>query len=132
MTLSVVCNLRQLTIGKAAMDGIPQLPPVTQQLFDAFWNLTNIPLHPLDWQRFYCFVRACHYRRQKKLLDGGFFRLLLSHGVSEERAKYLDDIFRHCYNVLGEPIPLVAISVNAAKVRSASMRQGSGSNNSTQ
>ena len=115
------------------MDSVPQLPLVTQQLFDAFWNLTNIPLHPLDWQRFYCFVRACHYRRQKKLLNGGFFRLLLSREVSEERAKYLDDIFRHCYNVLSEPIPLVAISVNAAKVRSASMRHRSGSrsNNST-
>jgi hypothetical protein len=101
------------------MDNAPRLPPVIKQLFDTI----NIPItHPLDWQRFYDFVRACHFRRQKRLLNGGFFSLLCSQGVPEESAKRLDSIFNHCYKILSTPIPLRAISVKAAEVRSASMR----------
>ena len=41
-----------------------ELPPVTRRLFVQFVNCANRrALHPLDWRRFYAFVRFCHARR---------------------------------------------------------------------
>ncbi len=54
-----------------------ELPPATRKLFVQFVNCANRRvLHPLDWRRFYAFVRFCHSRRVR-LYDSELKHLLI-------------------------------------------------------
>jgi len=79
----------------------PKLPPKAKQLFERFVRLANKrALHPLDWKRFYGFVRFCH-AYHIKLQDSSLSRLLVLSGFSEKEAHYLADLYRHQREILG-------------------------------
>ena len=73
----------------------PKLPPEAQKLFTRFVGLaTKTALHPLDWKRFYGFVCHCHGRRLK-LAEHDVKRLLVTAGFSEDKARYIADVYEH-------------------------------------
>ncbi|KXS51984.1 MAG: hypothetical protein AWU57_3627, partial [Marinobacter sp. T13-3] len=64
----------------------PKLPPQSHKLFKRFTNLANkTALHPLDWKRFYEFVR--NSRMRKPLAEEDMARLLSKEGFPEECAR---------------------------------------------
>lgn len=69
-----------------------ELSPQSSKLFNRFALLANkSSLHPLDWERFYEFVR---YNRQK--LSEHYVRdALEKFGFSREKAIYIADIYAH-------------------------------------
>lgn len=78
----------------------PELPPATRRLFVRFVNCANrSALHPLDWRRFYQFVRYCH-GRHVKLSQGRLHVLLVRGHFPERNAEYLADIYEHCRKTL--------------------------------
>jgi hypothetical protein len=90
------------------------LPPTIQKLFDAFTHLANkTVLHPLDWERFYGFVRACHYHSCRPHETDLLLRLLCNKGFAEEKAEYLVSVFGHCYAILSAPVPPLTKSIKA-------------------
>lgn len=77
-----------------------RLPPTAKNAFDRFVTLANKScLHPLDWKRFYGFVRVCHARRVH-LYEDDLIRLLLKAGFDKGKASYIADIFHHCTDLL--------------------------------
>lgn len=74
---------------------MPELPPATCKLFVQFINCANRSvLHPLDWRRFYRFIRFCHSRRVK--LSRDCLRDLLIRGhFSKQKAADLAEIYLH-------------------------------------
>lgn len=88
-----------------------QFPFTLEYLFTQFMHLANKSvLHPLDWERFYKFIRACHYHKFKdeellrnRLIQGGF---------SEEYADEVVNIFEHSYKILSTPVPTITTSLS--------------------
>lgn len=76
-------------------DQFPELPPVARKHFAQFINCANrSSMHPLDWKRFYRFVRFCHAKRVR--LESGSLRILLVRGhFSETKAAHLANIYEH-------------------------------------
>lgn len=73
----------------------PKLSPKTQEKFDTFVTLANRnSLHPLDWERFYEFARACHVFRTKTN-EENVFRLLVHAGFDEEYALKIATVYGH-------------------------------------
>jgi hypothetical protein len=78
----------------------PKLPPQAQKLFTRFVKLSNkSALHPLDWRKFYDFVRHCH-ARNIKIGEEEVQRLLAAAGFSERYARYIATIFQHGVELL--------------------------------
>jgi hypothetical protein len=70
----------------------PKLPPYSAQLFSQFTSLANKSvLHPLDWQRFYTFVR--NSRMRNELPDEDMARLLIKQGFSEQYASHIAEVY---------------------------------------
>ncbi|MCF6269190.1 MAG: hypothetical protein L3J41_05750 [Melioribacteraceae bacterium] len=81
-------------------DTEPKLPPGAKIIFDVFINSANKQiLHPLDWRRFYFFVKYCHSKKVK-IYQEDIMRLLIAENFSEEKAEYLADIFHHGIEIL--------------------------------
>ncbi|OOE65899.1 hypothetical protein BZG20_10945 [Salinivibrio sp. IB868] len=75
----------------------PKLPPQSQKLFKRFTNLANrTGLHPLDWRRFYEFVRDS--RMRKPLSEEDMVFLLNKEGFPEEYAREIAEIYTHLRN----------------------------------
>lgn len=75
----------------------PKLPPQSQRLFKRFTNLANrTGLHPLDWQRFYEFVRDSRMRKPLSEEDMAF--LLKKEGFPEQHAREIAEIYSHLRN----------------------------------
>lgn len=69
-----------------------KLPPRSAQLFKTFAVLANTSsLHPLDWQRFYDFVRAS----RNQLYEEELSRLLVKEGFSRSYADRIAEIYSH-------------------------------------
>lgn len=74
----------------------PKLPPQSAKLFKRFVALANKSgLHPLDWRRFYVFVRDSRMRRP--LLDEDMARLLIKEGFPEQYARDIAAIYGHLW-----------------------------------
>lgn len=72
----------------------PRLPPQSEKLFKRFAVLANKSvLHPLDWRRFYAFVRNSRMRRP--LYEEEMTHLLVKEGFSPSHAKYIAGIYHH-------------------------------------
>jgi hypothetical protein len=72
----------------------PKLPPQCAKLFQRFAVLANKSvLHPLDWKRFYKFVRNCRIRLRTS--EDEMTRLLMKEGFSEEYAQHISEIYVH-------------------------------------
>jgi hypothetical protein len=72
----------------------PRLPPQTSKLFKRFAVLANhSSLHPLDWQRFYEFVRLSRGEASEPTLAA----LLVKEGFSRSKAEYVADIYGHLW-----------------------------------
>lgn len=75
----------------------PKLPPRCAKLFKRFAHLANkSALHPLDWRRFYEFVRDC--RSRAPYSEEEMARLLIKEGFSETYATYIGEIYVHLRN----------------------------------
>ena len=72
----------------------PKLSPQSVKLFKHFTALANKScLHPLDWQRFYKFVRDSRMRRP--LTDEDMMYLLIKEGFSEQYADRIAEVYAH-------------------------------------
>lgn len=72
----------------------PKLPPHSAQLFRRFTSLANKSgLHPLDWRRFYIFVRDSRMRNE--LPDENMAQLLIKQGFSEQYASHIAEVYGH-------------------------------------
>jgi len=81
-------------------DTKPKLPSGAKTVFDRFVNNANkTMLHPLDWGRFYSFIRYCHSNKVKIQYED-IMRLLVEESFSEKKAEYLADIFHHGIGLL--------------------------------
>lgn len=69
--------------------------PLTITLFDRFAILANThSLHPLDWDRFYTFVRE-----SRQEIPGHELRaMLVARGFSRDKAEHLAEIYAHLWN----------------------------------
>jgi len=82
------------------IDTKPKLPPGAKTIFDVFVNSANKQiLHPLDWRRFYIFIKYC-YTKKVKIYREDIMRLLVNEKFSEEKAEHLADIFYHGIEIL--------------------------------
>jgi len=76
----------------------PKLPPQSAKLFNRFTILANKSgLHPLDWRRFYEFVRNSRMRTQ--LTDEDIARLLIKEGFSEQYARHIAEVYGHLWEL---------------------------------
>ncbi|WP_337287888.1 hypothetical protein [Candidatus Methylomirabilis sp.] len=72
----------------------PKLQPQSAKLFKRFTVLANTSsLHPLDWRRFYEFVRDSRSR----LCEEDLARLLIKDGFPEQYAWHIAEIYGHLY-----------------------------------
>jgi hypothetical protein len=62
----------------------------------ALWKHVS---HPLDWERFYRFIRYCH-AHQIKLHSSQFESLLIEAGFVDTEARVLANVYEHCRAVL--------------------------------
>jgi hypothetical protein len=77
-----------------------KLPKRTKYFFNQFLNCTNKQiLHPLDWRRFYIFIKACH-EGKTKCLPGELEHLLVENGFPEDNASSLSNIYYHGRSLL--------------------------------
>lgn len=73
----------------------PKLPAAARRVFDAFLDDANkTVLHPLDWERFYFFIRHCSARRVR-CRPGDLQRLLIRAGFGEDQSHRLCSIYEH-------------------------------------
>ena len=78
-----------------------QLPPVTKKAFDTFVILANKQSeHPLDWDRFYLFVRATH-RNHVRLRPSELKLLLVTSGFDRDYSEELMRVYEHGRLILG-------------------------------
>ena len=59
-------------------------------------------LHPLDWQRFYTFIRTAD-RVRLRLHEEDIAYLLVREGFDEEYARSIANIYEHGRGILGWP-----------------------------
>jgi hypothetical protein len=72
-----------------------QLPPKASRLFERFAILANTrSLHPLDWDRFYLFVR----NSRQQVPEGALRSLLISRGFPAATAQMLSDLYHHLWS----------------------------------
>lgn len=77
-----------------AIHAEPKLPPQAAKLFSTFATLANTSsLHPLDWQRFYEFVR---YSRTE-ISEEDMAALLVKSGFEAPYAEHISGIYRHLW-----------------------------------
>jgi hypothetical protein len=90
---------RRLTIQKKKKTE-PSLSPGANKVFRKFVTLANKhSLHPLDWKRFYEFVRFCH-AHHVKMYEDEIEWLLNKEGFGEKKSRYMADIYMHCKRML--------------------------------
>jgi len=71
-----------------------RVPPATRALLDRFAILANpISIHPLDWGRFYRFVKES----RRELPMEAVRVLLIEHGFARDRAHVLAELYRHLW-----------------------------------
>ena len=86
---------------------ISEIPEATRKVFLCFLNRANrAGLHPLDWRRFYEFVRYAHARRAK-LGTGWLYSTLVREGFNCAQAERLCDAYEHGRNTLAARCPAV-------------------------
>lgn len=77
----------------------PTLPPKAGEAFHTFVALANkSALHPLDWRRFYQFVRVCHNGRARATASD-IKRLLVKAGFDESYAEEIANVYEHGRNM---------------------------------
>jgi hypothetical protein len=99
LTLPVLSNY-QAAHGKALRMRIPKLqdislklPPAAKKLFIRFAGAANTSsLHPLDWRRFYDFVRRSRFR---PLDEAEMAQLLVEHEFTAKQARRIAEIYVH-------------------------------------
>lgn len=70
----------------------PKIPPLGLRYFDRFSQLANKKmLHPLDWERFYEFVRNA----RANLSEEDMKYLLVKEGFASAKAEHIANIYRH-------------------------------------
>ncbi len=75
----------------------PRLPPASAKLFEQFAFLANKrALHPLDWRRFYRFIRQ--NRMKKRLHAEDLVRMLTKEGFKEDYARRIAEIHDHLWD----------------------------------
>lgn len=88
-------------------EAVRGLSPGAQKVFVRFLNLANrSSLHPLDWRRFYGFVRYAHAHRAR-MNSTNLSLLLQQHGFSAAKAESLAFVYGHGRKVLGARCPAV-------------------------
>jgi len=77
-------------------DTLPKLSPAAQKEFNEFVQGANLRcLHPLDWQRFYRFIRVCYATHNNPYeSDVAFF--LRKAGFASEYANFISQVYMHC------------------------------------
>lgn len=76
----------------SAASGVPKLPPRSAELFQAFVDRAGREyLHPLDWRRFYQFVRESRV----SIAGEALHELLLRAGFSGPTACRLSELYTH-------------------------------------
>lgn len=94
-------NLRKRLSIQSKESLLKNLPPLANKKFMTFVHHANKNiLHPLDWNRFYVFIRHC-YAKKVSLYPGELMRMLINNGFDEKKAEYLSDIFSHGIKLLG-------------------------------
>lgn len=85
-----------------------KMGPKTQQAFDFFVEHANKSgLHSLDWGRFYRFVHIAH-RYRSQMWEQDIKQALVEAGFFEDHARYLSDVYTHCWRMLGNASPMEA------------------------
>lgn len=80
--------------------GVERLPKFTRKKFESFlsnpsiWEQEVTFLHPLDWQKFYAFIRHCH-RYKAKVSAAEIKCLLREVNFQEDFAEYVSEVFSH-------------------------------------
>jgi hypothetical protein len=80
--------------------GVEYLPKFARKKFESFlsnpsiWKQEVTFLHPLDWQKFYSFVRHCH-RYKVKVSAAEIKCLLREANFQEDFAEYVAEVFSH-------------------------------------
>lgn len=70
-----------------------ELSPTVRESFIRFVNsASKRSFHPLDWRRFYEFVRVCHSRRARQTASDIQVMLIRGH-FSRERADHLAELY---------------------------------------
>jgi hypothetical protein len=91
-------KVQHMEASHAGMDAT--LPRQAQTAFIRFMRLANkVFLHPLDWDRFYEFVRVCH-DHHVQFFEDDVTRLLLATGFSTVQARRIAQVYQHRRAVL--------------------------------
>ena len=78
----------------------PTFSPRVREFFDHFVGLANkTDLHPLDWERFYDFMRASHTLRSR-VNDRQLYDTLIREGFDETTARYTAEFYRKGREIL--------------------------------
>lgn len=84
-------------------ENFKELPPATRAIFLQFANCANRrALHPLDWKRFYRFIRFCHAKRVK-LQSWTLRELLIRAHFPDHLSAHLANIYEHSRELLAAP-----------------------------
>lgn len=76
---------------------LPKLTPKAQEAFDEFAHAANKEsLHPLDWERFYRFVRVC-YATGNDPYESDVVFFLRKGGFAPKDAEFVAQVFLHCH-----------------------------------
>ena len=79
---------------------VENLPKFTRKKFESFlsnpsiWGQEVTFLHPLDWQKFYSFIRHCH-RYKVKISAAEIKCLLREVNFQEDFAEHVAEVFAH-------------------------------------
>ena len=72
-----------------------KFPKRTKYFLDQFMNAANKQnLHPLDWERYYMFIKAAH-AGHANIMGGDLIKTLVLNGFLEDDAEYLTSIYSH-------------------------------------
>jgi len=75
----------------------PKLPSQSARLFKRFTGLANKSrLHPLDWRRFYEFVRDS--RMRTRVPDEDMTQLLIKDGFTDVYAEHITEVYGHLWD----------------------------------
>jgi len=78
------------------IDTLPKLSAAAQNAFNEFAHGANLQcLHPLDWQRFYRFVRVC-YTTKNNLYESDVAYFMRKVGFKNDYANFIAQVYMHC------------------------------------
>ena len=85
---------------REGVQSMARMAPYTKKAFDIFvMHANKSGLHQTDWERFYQFVRTAH-RYRSQIWEQDVKLALIEEGFSEEYARKLCMVYRHCWQML--------------------------------